>query len=186
MKTFKTVAVIVFGMVLLFLLLVFMVIVVVGDPDSYGKSSTDSMYPTMQKGALYFSDKGAYKTQSPLRGDIVVFKYKELQESLGKSPNSRFNKRVVGLPGETITIKGGKVFINDKLLEEPYLDKNIFTYPGDFLSEGKKVKIPPGQYAVLGDKRSDSLDSRSWGFLRKENITAKVTGCLVGCSITKN
>ena len=96
------------------------------------------------------------------RGDIVLF----------HSPEHRtmsYLKRIVGLPGETIEIREGKVFINGRPLEEPYVDP----LNNQDVSGVKEIKIPTGSYYVLGDNRVNSADSRIWGPLGQGFIYGK-------------
>jgi len=97
------------------------------------------------------------------RGDIVVFKYPGDQKQ-------RFIKRVVGLPGEVISIREGRVYIDQKLLEESYLDSKLNT--SKLIREDRT--IPPRTYYVLGDNRDNSNDSRFWGPLSADLIYGKV------------
>jgi signal peptidase I len=100
------------------------------------------------------------------RGDVIFFQYP-------KNTTKLFFKRVVGLPNETVSILNGKVFINDKELEEPYLDR---TY-NQAKSNLPPVKVPDQSYFVLGDNRDNSSDSRYWGTVKKELIIGKY--CLI-------
>lgn len=97
----------------------------------------------------------------PERGDIIVLKDP-------RNPNVDLIKRVIGLPGETVQIENGQVYINDMLLEEPYITTRWF-------DNKPKVTIPADEYYVLGDNRSNSLDSRSTqvGFVHKDLIIGK-------------
>src|SRR5205085_954002 len=97
------------------------------------------------------------------RGDIVIFRYPADQ-------SQRFIKRVVGLPGEVITIREGRVFVDEKPLEEKYLDPKLST-SGRSIPE---YRIPVGSYYVLGDNRDASNDSRYWGPLSVELIYGRV------------
>jgi len=96
------------------------------------------------------------------RGDIVVFLYPQDQ-------TKSYIKRIVGLPGETIEIKDGKVYINGNQIEEPYLSP-------DYASQDTMpapVAIPPDNYFVLGDNRNNSSDSRYWGPVPRKLIYGK-------------
>jgi signal peptidase I len=97
---------------------------------------------------------------------VVVFAAPQTQ-------GEEFIKRIVGLPQETVAIKEGSVYINGKLLEEPYLEASVITLSGGFLKEDQAVQIPPGQYLVLGDNRLHSSDSRAWGFISKADMTGR-------------
>jgi signal peptidase I len=106
------------------------------------------------------------------RGDIVVFKYPD-------EPERDFIKRVIGLPGETLELRSKKVYVNGQALDEPYVH---FLEPA---SEGQEftsldvrerygpVRVPDGQYFVMGDNRDNSQDSRYWGFLPRGHVKGK-------------
>ena len=104
-----------------------------------------------------------YVFHGPQRGDIVVLKDPRV-------PDQDLIKRVVGLPGESIEIKEGRVYINDFLLEEPYIKSEWHDNKG-------KVLIPQGEYFVMGDNRDNSKDSRSSqvGFVPKDLLIGKAT-----------
>ena len=76
-------------------------------------------------------------------------------------------KRVVGLPGETVRIHAGDVFVNEEVLDEPYLAEKDSSY-------SPEVTLGEGEYYVLGDNRAYSNDSRAWGAVPKENVRGKV------------
>ncbi len=99
----------------------------------------------------------------PGRGDVVVFKS---PDSVPGQPESDFIKRIIGLPGDTVEVRDGFVFINGKALDEPYiLEQPRSTYP--------PTTVPPDYYFVLGDNRNNSRDSRSIGMVPKESIIGK-------------
>lgn len=131
------------------------------------KVSGLSMFPNFHDGDYIITDKVSYRLGPPQRGDIVVFK-NPLNES------QHFIKRVMGLPGETIKVQAGHLYINNKLVDEPYLKSGVITNQGSFLKEGVNVTIPEGSYAVIGDNRQFSSDTREWGLLPKEKIIGKV------------
>jgi signal peptidase I len=118
-----------------------------------------SMEPNMHDGQYLIISKVTYWFHSPQRGDVVVFDFP-------RDPNRQFIKRIIGLPGDNLEIKQGRVFINSQLLEEPY-SPNASTY-----SWGP-VTIGPDEYFVLGDNRPYSSDSHSGWMLPRDNIIGK-------------
>lgn len=125
-----------------------------------------SMLPNFEDGELLLTDKISYRIGNPKRGDVVVFRAPPSKED-------DFIKRIIGLPGETISIESGKVYIDGVPLEEDYIPPSIATLSGSFLSEGKQIAIGTDEFFVLGDNRGHSSDSRSWGFIKKEDIVGK-------------
>ncbi|WP_315790851.1 signal peptidase I [Fischerella sp. JS2] len=123
-------------------------------------------------------DKLSYKFSNPQRGDIVVFSpTKELQQ---EQYQDAFIKRIIGLPGETVALKNGKVYINNQPLpEKTYLSSsqqtivNVCTSGPQPPFLAKPVTIPPDSYLVLGDNRNSSYDSRCWGVVPRENIIGR-------------
>ena len=101
---------------------------------------------------------------APKRGEVIVF---EFPDSNPNNPKKDFVKRVVGLPGETMRMFDGKVFVNEEVLNEPYLSHKDH-------SNASKVTLGEGEYYVLGDNRTHSNDSRSWGAVPEANIRGKV------------
>ena len=138
-----------------------------------------SMLPTLQIGDRILVDKLAYDFHSVHRGDIVVFS-RPADENCAGAPVADLVKRVIGLPGETISLSvNGYVMINGKRLSETWLprSKQGTTYPGpagDPYSLAHPFTIPPNDYFMMGDNRSDSCDSRYWGPIPKSVIVGKV------------
>lgn len=97
------------------------------------------------------------------RGDIITF-----EDS--KTDGKLYVKRVIGLPGDTLEIRNGFVYINGKILDESYISKYRSTYGGTFLSECQNIKVPGGDVFVLGDNRIRSQDSRFIGFVPEKDI----------------
>lgn len=127
-----------------------------------------SMYPTFKDGEYILTDKISFRMGTPKRGDVVVFKSP-------KNADIDFIKRIIGLPGDTVKISGGKVYLNDQLLDESqYLDESVYTGPEAFLSEGQTIAVPDGRYFVLGDNRPHSSDSRDFGPVTTEEMIGKV------------
>ena len=117
-----------------------------------------SMEPRLNSQDRIFVNKIVYSFFQISRGDIVVFWY---PKNVAKS----FIKRVIGLPGETVEIRSGVVFVDGRELVEPYIPSEYF----DFKSFAPKV-ISDENYFVLGDHRNSSNDSRIWGLVPKQNV----------------
>ncbi|MTJ09843.1 MULTISPECIES: signal peptidase I [unclassified Anabaena] len=145
---------------------------------------TGSMEPTLHgtqnqwEADKIIVDKLKYKFANPQRGDIVVF---SPTEQLRKEQyNEAFIKRIVGLPGEKIELKEGKVYINNQpLAEDKYVSSpestlvNVCTSGPQppFLAQAET--IPPNSYLVLGDNRGSSYDGRCWGVVPRNNIIGR-------------
>ncbi len=117
-----------------------------------------SMKPTLQPGDLLLVNKLAYKWSSPKHGDIIVFHFQG-------DKNEDYIKRLIGLPGDVVSVKGGIVYVNDQALTEPYIAAQP-DYEGNWI-------IPEGQLFVLGDNRNNSSDSHQWGFVNMDQIVGK-------------
>ena len=115
---------------------------------------------------FWTADEGSsrHAIHAPKRGEVIVF---EFPDSNTNNPKKDFVKRVVGLPGETMRMFDGKVFVNEEVLNEPYLSHKDH-------SNASKVTLGEGEYYVLGDNRTHSNDSRSWGAVPEANIRGKV------------
>lgn len=111
----------------------------------------DSMLPTLHENDYLIINKIGYKVGEPKNGDVIVFK-SDLEQNDGT--NKDLVKRIIGIEGDRIIIKDGKVYVNDKLLNETYLSQGMDT-KGDI-----DLVIPQGKLFVLGDNREVSLDSR--------------------------
>jgi len=130
------------------------------------------MEPTVMIGESLTVDLGAYKASTPRRADIVVVSPPPADHALPSGTD--LVKRVIGLPGETISSTGGQVVINGKPLKEPWLLKGTLT-------TGITTQvIPANEYFVMGDNRSNSQDSRFFGPITPSLIVGKVM--LSGCS----
>lgn len=125
---------------------------------------TESMVSTIQPGDKLITFRLSYLFSDPKRGDVIVFKYPD-------DETQKFTKRIIGLPGEKVEIKDGKVYINDSAepLNEPYVN-GVPT--GDY----GPYMVPENSYFVLGDNRENSLDSRYWNntFVKKEKILGQI------------
>jgi len=129
-----------------------------------------SMEPTLARGDYVVTDKSAYRTRGPGRGDIVVFT-SPLDE------RRHLVKRIVGVPGDRIEIRGRQVFVNGTALEEPYVapapeapssGRCVYAFGCD------PTFVPVDSYFVMGDNRDRSHDSRHWGLVRRARIVGRV------------
>ena len=121
-----------------------------------------SMDPTYPTGTHLY---GAPISTLLERGDVVL---------LDDGKGDYAVKRVIGLPGETVQLWRGQVFINREMLVEPYLPKHIFTYPVEPLRRGATFVLGEEQYFVLGDNRPRSADSRTYGPVERKQIKRRV------------
>ena len=117
-----------------------------------------SMEPSLHDGQFVVVSRLAYRWTTPQRGDIIVFHFP-------LDPERRFIKRVIGLPGETISAQGGELFVDGELIDEPYLTVTP-RYSGEWT-------LNPDEIFVLGDNRNNSSDSQNWGALSMDEIIGK-------------
>jgi signal peptidase I len=118
----------------------------------------DSMEPNLHNGEYVLIDKISYLLHPPERGDVVVF----------TPPNNErdYIKRVIGLPGDTVEVKGGQVYVNGDVLDEPYLKNLIHT-------DTPARVVEAGRYFVMGDNRNNSSDSRAFGTITPQSIVGR-------------
>ncbi|TYP51585.1 signal peptidase I Serine peptidase MEROPS family S26A [Thermosediminibacter litoriperuensis] len=109
---------------------------------------TGSMIPTINIGDRILVNKYIYRFEPLKRGDIVVFKYPD-------DPRQTFVKRLIGLGGDVVEIRDGRLYINDNPVDEPYLNEPMIGSYGPY-------KVPEGHYFMMGDNRNNSKDSRFW------------------------
>lgn len=115
-----------------------------------------SMMPTFYDRELLLADKITVNLGKLKRGDVIIFKYDDTQDHI---------KRIIGLGGDRVMVKGGKVYVNGSMLNESYLPPDRVTLEGAFIREGIEYTVPEGQLIVMGDNRPDSSDSRAYGYL---------------------
>lgn len=118
-----------------------------------------SMQPGLVSDEYVLVNKVAYLFHPPERGDVIVFHYP-------LDTTKDFIKRVIGLPGDTITVTGTTVTVDGVLLKEPYISQ-----PANPLA--RVWKVPPGDFFVMGDNRPASDDSRDWGFVPQSDLVGK-------------
>jgi signal peptidase I len=128
-----------------------------------------SMDPTLARGDYVLTDKSAYRSAGPRRGDIIVFKY-PLDE------RRDFIKRVIGVPGDRIEFRGRRVLVNGHVLDEPYVKPAQETSLPARCLYGfgcDPTYVPVDSYFVMGDNRDSSQDSRHWGFVRRAKVVGR-------------
>ena len=130
-----------------------------------------SMTPTLGVYDRVLVQKAFYSWRDVREGDIVVFSHPPLDNCPG--PQGDLVKRVIALPGQTIYSSGSSIYINGRLLAEPYLPQPDPLGPS-IASSQHPYRVPPGEFYVLGDNRSDSCDSRYWGPVKGSTIIGKV------------
>ncbi len=128
--------------------------------------SGPSMDPTFNTGQYLIVDQISYRFQDPKRNEVLIFRYP-------REPQTFYIKRIIGLPGETVSIETGRVIITNKenpkgmLLSDTYILNNHRT------SETFSITLGPSEYFVMGDNRAESSDSRLWGPLDKKFIVGR-------------
>lgn len=129
-----------------------------------------SMEPTLEDGQILMVNNFTYKIWEPKRGDVVIFVKEDITGSRSNwlKGKSALVKRVIALPGDTVIIQEGQVFVNDTPLEEKYIDSEI---SGDY----GPLTVEDGWLFVLGDNRHPgaSLDSRSFGPIKISSILGR-------------
>ena len=132
---------------------------------------TGSMENTIMSHSRVLGSRLTYKFSEPERGDIAIFRYPDDKE---EGITTYYVKRIIGLPGETVDIVDGKIYLNgsDTPLDEPYLHEEMDMYGKDHLH----YNVPEGHYFMLGDNRNNSNDARFWKnkYVPEEDLIAKV------------
>ncbi|WP_072143707.1 signal peptidase I [Pseudanabaena sp. 'Roaring Creek'] len=149
---------------------------------------SSSMEPTLLIDDRLIIDKLSFRWRKPERGEIVVFN--PPNNPVVPDASKVYIKRVIGLPGDRLSIHDGKVFVNDVPLNEPYIaSPPSYTLPTqddalcpncfrpDNVQNGRDnypyFTVPNGKYWVMGDNRNNSLDSHAWGFMPEENLVGR-------------
>ena len=127
---------------------------------------SESMLPTLKVNDKLIVDKLSYDFANPHRGDIVVFSPTDNIKKENPNLKDAFIKRVIGVPGDKVEVKGERVYINDQPLREKYIEDSPHYQFGP-------VIVPPNSYLVLGDNRNNSYDSHFWGFVPRDNIIGR-------------
>jgi signal peptidase I len=122
------------------------------------------MLPTLAVDDRLIVEKVSYRFRQPERGDVVVFSPTDALKE--QNYKEAFIKRIIGLPGDVVKVRNGEVYVNNQRLTEEYiLNPPNYQYG--------PIKVPQGQYLVLGDNRNNSYDSHYWGFVPRENLIGK-------------
>ena len=131
-----------------------------------------SMVPTLGVYDRILVQKAFFSWRDVREGEIVVFSHPPLDNCPGPEGGDLV-KRVIALPGQTIYSSGNSIYVNGRLLAEPYLPQYDPLGP-PIASSQHPYRVPPGEFYVLGDNRADSCDSRYWGPLKGSSIIGKV------------
>jgi len=132
------------------------------------KTPSSTMAPTLLVGDHLVADMRIYKSQKPQRGDIIIFEFP-------KDPSKEFIKRVIGVEGEKVEIIRNKIYINEKLLDDPwgYFEEGGLIKGLPVLDTFGPAVVPKNSLFVLGDNRNNSMDSRHWGFVDIKKVKGK-------------
>jgi len=122
-----------------------------------------SMEPSLHDQELILVDKWTYLFRAPAHGDVIVF-------VAPPQPSQDYIKRVIGVPGDVITVQNTTVIVDGVTLKETYVNPNN---QGNMFRSITNMVVPPNDYFVLGDNRRGSSDSRDWGFVPKQNIIGR-------------
>jgi signal peptidase I len=140
---------------------------------------SESMLDTLRPGDRVLVNRVVYHLHDPRRGDVVVFHYP-------RDPAVIFIKRVVGVPGDVLEARGGRLYVNGRRVAEPYVHRTggdadptvaqaaiTGSTVHDPWSLAEPYRVPPGEYFVMGDNRTDSDDSRDWGTVPRAAIVGE-------------
>lgn len=131
----------------------------------------NSMYENFHDQEYLLTDKISYRFGSPQRGDVVIFKAPPSEPCA--ETECEYIKRIIGLPGESIKVENGQIYINNQLLKESYLPSDLKTASGSYLREGQPITLGTNEYFVMGDNRPHSRDGREFGPISGDNIVGK-------------
>jgi len=147
------------GIVVVLALLVMVYLFIMSPQEINGAS----MEPNFHNGEYILTNKILYKFREPTRGDVIIF----------KSPANKevdYIKRIIGLPGDTVSLKNNTFYVNNQIVVEPYLAPGTPIFGGSYLGEGQSIVVPPGTFFLAGDNRSHSSDSREFGPIAQEDF----------------
>lgn len=124
-----------------------------------------SMEPTLHNGEFILVNKAAYLFHPPERGDVIVFEYP-------RDTQVDYIKRIIAIPGDTISVVGTRVTVDGVTLTEPYVNQADNSNP---FQNFTNRHVPSSDYFVMGDNRGNSSDSRDWGFVPRQDIIGEAT-----------
>jgi len=131
----------------------------------------NSMLPNFKNGEFLLTDKLSYRFGKPQRGDVVVFKAPPSEPCA--ADECEYIKRVIGVPGDRVMVKSGKVFLNGKMLDQSFVPETVISDAGAYNKEGVEVVVSENNYLCFGDNRPHSRDGREFGPIKKELIVGK-------------
>jgi len=131
-----------------------------------------SMVPNFLDKEFLLTEKISYQFKGdPQRGDVVIFKAPASEAC--SAEGCEYIKRVIGIPGDRVMVKGGQVYLNNELLDQSFLPKEVVTESGNYAQEGVEVLVPEGKYLCFGDNRPNSRDGREFGPVERDSIIGK-------------
>ena len=138
------------------------------------KIPTASMHPTLETGDHLLCNQLYYRYHNPKRGDLIIFKVPD-------DENKEYIKRIVGIPGDRIELKGNALFVNGLEMDEPYAIYERADFSGFIREDFGPFTVSEDEYFVLGDNRFNSKDSRYIGTVKRHNIQGKAIFIYFSC-----
>ncbi len=126
-----------------------------------------SMEPTFESGDYIFTSKITYRFRKPERGDVIVFRSPRNQDI-------EFIKRIIVLPGDVVMVHDQEIYLNQKIINEPYISAKTPLWEGGFIKDGVPFLVPDGELFVMGDNRPRSSDSREFGSIPLPSVIGQV------------
>jgi signal peptidase I len=130
-----------------------------------------SMFPNFKDKEYLLTEKLSYQFGNPKRGDVVIFKAPASEPCA--ADECEYIKRVIGLPGDTVMVKEGDIYLNGEKLDQSFLPEMVYSSEGEYAKEGVEVIVPDGQYLCFGDNRPNSRDGREFGPIERKLIIGK-------------
>ena len=131
-----------------------------------------SMEPNFHTGEYLLTDKVSYQAGQPHRGDVVIFHAPEAAGCV-EGTGCDFIKRVLGIPGDSISVHDNAIWINGQAVPEPYIPADNYTKEAEFTRGGREFILGPEEYFLVGDNRPHSHDSRAFGPVNRQEIVGR-------------